>query len=143
MDAGVRFTKLPERLLTWNDHPERLSRTHDNYSVDAFSTTKVNWLAQWMLRKYGNTRPVIIAGTSALCRSRVALLEAEGVTVQAFTDVDARTVPGYTFIPHNALPPPGAAFIVSFISQRGTGERIAAFLQTRGLVEGEDFILAA
>jgi len=39
-------------------------------------------------------------------------------------------VPGYEFIPHNELPGPGKAFIVSFISQRG-------------LVEGEDFILAA
>jgi hypothetical protein len=52
-------------------------------------------------------------------------------------------VPGYAFIPHGALPPAGEAFIVSFISQRGTGDRIAAFLSSRGLVEGVDFILAA
>ncbi|MBS1499724.1 MAG: glycosyltransferase family 2 protein, partial [Bacteroidetes bacterium] len=52
-------------------------------------------------------------------------------------------VPGYPFVPHDELPGPGQAFIVSFISQRGTGDRIAAYLVSRGLVEGEDFILAA
>jgi len=73
----------------------------------------------------------------------VALLEAEGVIVSAYTDVRKREVAGYAFLPHDALPPAGAAFIVSFISQRGTGDRIAAFLSSRGLVEGIDFILAA
>jgi glycosyltransferase involved in cell wall biosynthesis len=142
MDAGVRFAKLPAELLTWNDHAHRLSRTHSNYSVDAFFSTKVKWLARWMKRKL-NGRPVIIAGTSALCRNRAAMLEAEGIVIGAFTDVRPREVPGYTFIPHDQLPPAGEAFIVSFISQRGTGDRIAEFLASRGLVEGADFVLAA
>ena len=142
MDAGVRFAKLPEELLTWHDHPHRLSRTHENYSVDAFFRTKAKWIARWLARTL-NGRPVIIAGTSGLCQARVALLEAEGVPVSAYTDVRHREVPGYAFIPHDALPPAGEAFIISFISQRGTGDRIAEFLCTRGLVEGVDFILAA
>jgi glycosyltransferase involved in cell wall biosynthesis len=142
MDAGVRFAKLPEELLTWHDHPHRLSRTHTNYSIDAFFHTKAKWLARWMQRTL-NDRPVIIAGTSGLCQARASLLETEGITVTAFTDVKPREVPGYTFIPHDDLPPAGEAFIVSFISQRGTGDRIAEFLASRGLVEGVDFILAA
>lgn len=142
MDAGVRFAKLPEELLTWNDHPLRLSRTHPHYSVDAFFSTKTKWLARWMKRKL-NGRPVIIAGTSNPCRDRAAKLKAEGIAIAAFTDVKPREVPGHAFIPHDRLPPPGEAFIVSFISQRGTGDRIAGFLSSRGLVEGVDFILAA
>ena len=140
--AGVRFSKLPEELLTWNDHARRLSRTHPNYSLDAFFATKAKWLARWMKRTL-NGRSVIIAGTSALCRDRAAKLEAEGIVVNAFTDVKRREMPGYKFIPHDQLPPAGEAFIVSFISQRGTGDRIAEFLSSRGLVEGDDFILAA
>ena len=142
MDAGVRFAKLTEELLTWNDHAHRLSRTHANYSVDAFFSTKAKWLARWMERVLSG-RPVIVAGTSNLCRDRAAKLEAEGVTIHAFTDVRPREVPGYAFIPHNELPGPGEAFIISFISQRGTGDRIAEYLSSRGLVEGDDFILAA
>ncbi len=142
MDAGVRFAKLPEELLTWNDHAQRLSRTHANYSVDAFFTTKAKWLAKWLIRKL-NGRPVIIAGTSGMCQERARLLETEGIAIHAFTDVKPRVVPGYAFIPHNELPTSGEAFIISFISQRGTGDRIAEFLISRGLVEGEDFVLAA
>lgn len=142
MDDGVRFAKLPEELLIWNDHAQRLSRTHANYSVDAFFSTKAKWLAKWLHRKLKG-RPVIIAGTSNICRERARLLEAEGIAISAFTDVKPREVPGYAFIPHHALPPSGEAFIVSFISQRGTGDRIAEFLASRGLVEGEDFVLAA
>lgn len=152
MHEGVRFAKLPEELLTWHDHPKRLSRTHANYSVDAFFTTKAKWIAAWYKRKYstpsgspggGEKRPIIIAGTSGLCRERAAKLEAQGMRIHAFTDVKKREVPGYMFIPHNELPPSGKALIISFISQRGTGDRIAEFLSSRGLVESEDFILAA
>ena len=150
MHHGVRFAKLPEELVTWADHADRLSRTHPNYSVDAFFNTKAKWMAKWLALSgsppHGGgekSRPVIIAGTSGLCRARAALLEAEGVRVSAFTDVKRRVVPGYAFIPHDELPSSGEAFIISFISQRGTGDRIAAYLASRGLVEGEDFILAA
>lgn len=143
MHHGVRFAKLTEELLTWTDHPQRLSRTHPNYSVDAFFTTKAKWVAAWYRRKYTDERPIIIAGTSGLCRDRAAKLEAEGLRIHAFTDVKKRKVPGYAFIPHDELPSAGKALIISFISQRGTGDRIAAFLSSRGLVEGEDFILAA
>ena len=143
MHHGVRFAKLPEELLTWHDHAQRLSRTHPNYSVDAFFTTKAKWIAAWYERKYPEGRPVIIAGTSNLCRDRARKLEAQGMRIEAFTDVRKREVPGYRFIPHNELPGPGMALAISFISQRGTGDRIAEFLASRGLVEGEDFILAA
>ena len=142
MNRGVRFAKLPDELLTWSDHPQRLSRTHANYSVDAFFSTKARWLAAWLERRL-NDRSVIIAGTSGLCRDRAAKLEAAGVTIHAFTDVKPRDIPGYAFIPHDALPPAGEALIISFISQRGTGDRIATFLSSRGLREGVDFILAA
>lgn len=143
MHHGVRFAKLPEELLTWHDHAGRLSRTHPNYSVDAFFKTKAEWLAAWIKRRFPSQHPVIIAGTSGLCRSRARLLKAAGIPVHAFTDVKPRVVPGYDFIPHDRLPARGEALIVSFISQRGTGDRIASYFTSLGLVEGADFILAA
>ena len=63
--------------------------------------------------------------------------------ITAFTDVKKREVSGYSFIPHDELPGPGEALVISFISQRGTGDRIAAYLASRGLVEGRDLVLAA
>ena len=120
-----------------------MSRTHGNYSVDAFFTTKATWIAAWYRRKFPDGRPIIIAGTSGLCRDRAAKLEAEGLRIAAFTDVKKRVVPGYAFIAHNELPASGESLIISFISQRGTGDRIATYLVSRRLLEGEDFILAA
>lgn len=143
MHHGVGFAKLPEELLTWHDHAQRLSRTHPNYSVDAFFSTKAKWIAAWYTRKYTDRRPIIIAGTSGLCRDRAAKLDAHGLRIAAFTDVKRRIIPGHAFIPHDALPGPGQALIISFISQRGTGDRIADYLRSRGLTEGTDFILAA
>ena len=46
-------------------------------------------------------------------------------------------------LPHRGLPAPGKAFIVSFIGQRGAGDRIATFMRERGLLEGRDLLLAA
>ncbi len=143
MHRSVRFAKLPKELLTWTDHAQRLSRTHSNYSVDAFFHTKAKWIAAWYARKFPDGRPVIIAGTSRLCRDRARTLETQGMRVHGFTDVKRREVPGYAFIPHDELPTSGEALIISFISQRGTGDRIAEYLRSRGLLEGEDFILAA
>jgi len=142
MDAGVRFAKLPETFVQWNDHPHRLSRTHANYSVGAFYTSKMQWLARWLHRELPG-KSLIVAGTSALCVGRAKQLEAEGVVIMGFTDVKRRELKGYRFIPHLELPTAGGSFVVSFISQRGTGRRIAEFLSSRGLTEGEDFILAA
>lgn len=143
MHHGVRVAKLPEELLIWSDRIDRLSRTHVNYSADAFFSTKAKWIAAWYNKKFPQGRHVIIAGTSSLCRDRAHMLEAEGMQIEGFTDVRKREVPGYRFIPHDELPGPGEALVISFISQRGTGDRIAEFLTLRGLVEGEDFILAA
>jgi glycosyltransferase involved in cell wall biosynthesis len=143
MHNGVGFAKLPEELLTWNDNADRLSRTHANYSTEAFFVTKVEWLAAWIERKFPADHPVIVAGTSGLCRERARLLEGQGITLSAFTDVKPRKVPGHAFIAHDRLPKRGDALIVSFISQRGTGDRIADYFRSLGLVEGEDFVLGA
>ncbi|MCB0791179.1 MAG: glycosyltransferase [Flavobacteriales bacterium] len=143
MDAGVRFAKLPEVLVEWRDHAARLSRTHPHYTTEAFFALKAKWIARWLDRKYHGQRPVIIAGTSGLCVARARLLEQFGVRIHAFTDVRTREVEGYRFIPAIDLPGHGKAVIVSMISQRGTGDRIAEFLTARGLVEGRDLLLAA
>lgn len=142
MDQGVRFAKLPQALVTWNDHGARASRTHPHYSPAAFWQVKAKWFLAWYLRKYGVARPVIIAGTSTENRQRAEQLAAAGLPVIGFTDVRPRVLVGQRFIPHDALPPPQEVFVLSLVGQQGTGERINAFLTARGGVEGEDHLLA-
>ncbi|MFP4367745.1 MAG: hypothetical protein ACLFQA_11685, partial [Bacteroidales bacterium] len=50
-EKGVRFYKIPEPLVQWNDHSERLTRTHTNYSSDSFMHIRYEYLARW-LRKH-------------------------------------------------------------------------------------------
>lgn len=143
MDQGVQMAKLPEPLLTWNDHPERLSRTHPNYQTELFYEMKTYYLSEFIRHQVSPTKRIVIAGAGKLPRSRAELLAGHGIELYGFTDVKTRQIPDTRFVPINMLTHPNAWFIVSFISKRGVGEEIRALLLSRGFVEGRDFILAA
>ena len=141
--SGMRCAKLPDVLYTWQDGLHRLSRSHPDYSPTAFDAVRFKWLSAYLKDEHGN-EPVIILGTSKLCRDRANQLEALGIRVEAFSDVSGKSVEGYDFIrPDDLGDYRGEAFIVSMISQRGAGDRISAFLKDCGLVEGTDFLLCA
>ena len=139
--AGVRFAKLPEVLFTWNDSLGRLSRSHSNFSSESFDRCKADWMARFMTEKHQG-RGVVALGTSSLCRKRASALHQRGVDINAFSDVSGRRVEGFAFIEPEELCA-GEDLIVSFISQRGTGDRIQSFLESKALVEGTDFLIGA
>jgi glycosyltransferase involved in cell wall biosynthesis len=143
MSQGVTIAKLPEHLLTWTDHPERLSRTHPNYHKEAFYEIKCRYLAQFIHSHVNPNKRIVIAGAGKLPRARAELLANEGIKLYGFTDVKVRQLPDSQFVPINMLTHPRAWFIVSFISKRGVGDAIRELLKSRGFVEGRDFILAA
>lgn len=143
MDAGVAIAKLPEHLLTWTDHPARLSRTHSNYRTEAFYQVKCHYLARFIRREVAPEKRILICGAGKLPRLRAALLEGEGIPVYGFTDVKSRQIPGSRFIPIRKLENPSPWFLVNFISKRGVNTEIRKFLQSKGFREGMDFILAA
>ena len=72
--CGVRFAKLPEELLTWHDHAGR-SAARIRTTARTPSSPPRPVVGQWLKRTL-NGRPVIVAGTSTLCRDRAAKLEA-------------------------------------------------------------------
>jgi len=138
---GMRCGKLDTVLYTWQDSLSRLSRSHPHYSTEAFDAIKFKWLAAWLKREQPN-RSVIILGTSKLCQARVAQLQGHGIAITAYSDVSGKPVPGFDFIEPDTLHAENG-FLVSMISQRNAGDRIAAFLTGQGLVEGKDFLLCA
>lgn len=142
MDRGVRFYKIPEPLLTWNDHPGRLSRNHDNYSREAFYTVKCRYLARWILRELPPDKKIIVCGSSKIGRKRAQLLTELGVEIYGFTDVKTRPNRQVRFLPIDALKEPGPWFLVNFISKRGVGPAIREHFTPLGFAEGRDFILA-
>lgn len=143
MDRQIRFYKLPEPLLVWTDHESRLSRTHDNYSREAFYRIKCEYLARWIRRNVPAEKKIIVCGSSRIGRKRAALLEELGVDIHGFTDVKKRPNRQVRFYRTSELTEPAPWFLVNFIARRGVGQAIREHFMALGFREGIDFILAA
>jgi glycosyltransferase involved in cell wall biosynthesis len=148
LDAGVKMAKLSDELLCWNDSPTRLSRADARYNPEAFFRVKAEWIAREVKRKVG-ARRVLIWGAGRPTRKRAAHLEAYGVRIAGYVDVDAKKTTaaiGGTGLPvlgYETLPPPAEAFVLVYVSSRGAREFIRTDLCARGFVEGRDFLMCA
>lgn len=143
LEAGVRFGKVDEELLTWNDPPQRLSRTDGRYSVDAFYAMKSLYLRHW-LHQHAAGREIWLWGAGRVTRRRFDSLSE---LVTGFIDVDeakrGHHRDGRAVRLADDLPERARSFIVAGVGTRGAREAIAAHLQVRGWEEGRDFLLAA
>jgi glycosyltransferase involved in cell wall biosynthesis len=142
MAQGVAFCKLPQALLTWRDHPARLSRTHAHYRREAFFEVKCRYLAQWIHAHVPPDKKIVICGSGRTSRRRGALLASLGVPVYAYTDVKPRALRERRFIPLQELRQPSPWFLVNMITKRGVGDAIQAHFSKLGFQEERDFILA-
>lgn len=145
LEAGVRMAKAQEVLLTWHDPPGRLSRTHPRYDVEAFYRLKAGYLARWLAAHNPHHPAITVWGSGKTSRRRAALLEAHGVRIRGYIDVDpARRVSGSLPITHYLdVTDPRRGFIVAYVSRRDAHEVIRGQLLAHGFVEGRDFIFAA
>lgn len=150
MDAGVAFGKVPRVLLRWHDPPGRLSRCDARYAPEAFFRLKAEWIARWIrARPALAARPLLVWGAGRPTRLRAAALTAHGLRLAGYVDVDpAKVTPalggsGPPVLAPSALPPPGQAFVLAYVSSPGARDLIAADLAGRGWTEGGDFLLCA
>jgi glycosyltransferase involved in cell wall biosynthesis len=141
--AGVQFARVPQTLLFWRDHPERATRTMDEYALNAFRNCKCHHLRHGFLHA---CRDVVIAGAGLEARAWQRLLVASDVSVSTWLDVDPRKIGR---ILHNApvLSPEelhldGRKMIVA-IGVRGAREQFRTVAQRRGWQEGIDFVCVA
>lgn len=147
LDAGVRMAKVDAELMVWNDPPERLSRTHPRYRVEAFYRLKSDYLARWLARHNPLHPEVHILGSGRTTRKRADMLLEHGIRFAAYYDVDPRkighVVGGVEVRSRDAVPPPGRAFCLPYVASRGAREDIAQFLHQRGHVLGRDYLPVA
>ncbi len=140
------MVKLPEVLLTWHDSPQRASRVDPRYDVEAFFAVKAVYLARELARSDGG-RSVWIAGAGRPTRRRAALLEAHGVAIAGYVDIDPRKigqrVAGRPVLAPEELPPRTEAVVLSYVANRGAREKVRAMLSGQGRCEGRDFWLCA
>lgn len=147
LEAGVRMAKVPEPLLVWTDLPGRLSRTHDNYAVEAFYAIKATYLATWLARHNPRHPELIVWGAGKTSRRRSVHLEAHGCRIVGYVDIDpkrrGKTVRGMPIVLPDDFSGPDFGFIVSYVGKRGARELIRGWLAERGYVEGTHFIMGA
>lgn len=141
--TGVRFARLPQPLLFWRDHPERATRTMDEYATDAFRSCKCHHLLRGFLHSCSD---VVIAGAGQEARAWQRLLTAADVTVSGWLDVDPRKIGR---ILHNApvispdqLRLDGRKMLVA-IGVRGAREQFRKLAEKSGWQEGVDFVCVA
>lgn len=141
--AGVHFSRLTQPLLFWRDHPERATRTMNEYATDAFRSCKCNYLIRSFLHSCSD---VVIAGAGQEARAWQRLLTAAGVSVSSWLDVDPRKIGR---ILHNApvispdqLRLDGRKMLVA-IGVRGAREQFRTLAEKSGWHEGMDFVCVA
>lgn len=140
MDKGVKMEKLNVPVLQWNDHSQRLSRLHPDYSAEAFDKVRYSYLAKW-LRSHSSSLPLYVWGGGKLARRKMKLLEEQGIQIKGLIDVKHLNT-SLPFIHYTELPAPGNIFIVSMVSNRGRYAEIRDYLTARGYIIERDFVLA-
>lgn len=145
LEAGVRFEKIPEKLLTWNDPANRLSRQDSHYSVENFYRIKSRYLARWLAANNPRHPHITVIGAGRITRRRVDFLKEHNVVVDAWADIDPRkigkTYDGAPVIHHDGIP--AGCFVVPYVGKHDAADYIRAMLEARGLVRGRNFIEAA
>ena len=145
LEAGVRMAKVPRVLLRWHDLPARLSRADPRYDEESFYRLKAEYLARWLRANIALGREFLVWGAGRATRKRVKLLEAHGITVNAYVDLDPNKH-GRSRAGHLVLAPEqihDGAFHLGYVAKRGAREFCRNFLEQRGCVEGRDFLFAA
>lgn len=146
--AGARFAKLPETLLEWREHADRLTRRDRRYSLENFLRLKACYLLQGPLKE---RKAVILWGAGMVGRRLSKHLRRGGAPLVGFIDIDARKIGGTRGgLPIRApqelpawwqqLPNP---VLLAAVGARGARQLIRTRLNAFGLQEGQDWWGAA
>jgi glycosyltransferase involved in cell wall biosynthesis len=146
--AGAIFAKVPEVLLYWRDHPERVTRTESRYSVANFLRAKAYYLARGPL---SGRDAVILWGAGMMGRRLGKYLQQEKVPLVLYVDVDSKKIGGTRrgclVVEPNELPRWWRKYknpaILAAVGARKARSLIRKRLQDFGYIEGQDWWAAA
>jgi glycosyltransferase involved in cell wall biosynthesis len=137
---GARFARLPETLFFWRDHPERATRTMEEYSATSFRNCKLDNLKNGFLQ---GVNTVVIAGAGLEGRAWQRMLAVHGIAVSAWIDVDPRKI-GKNLHGAEVLSTASIAAvqdrIIVAIGVRGARDQFREMVTPFRLQEGIDFV---
>jgi len=140
LNEGVKIHKLPETVLKWYDSDTRLTRTQNIYSDNAFYRIKTKYLAEWLKINNPFHPNVAIWGASRISRRRAKLLEQYGIIIYCYIDTKKGRQLDHKVIYYKNIPPPQEIFVLSYIKQMDNREQIRKFLNSKGYLEGENYL---
>jgi hypothetical protein len=138
---GATFGKIPQVLLQWRDHPDRLTRRDPRYSLENFLRAKAHYLLRGPLK---DCRAVFVWGAGMTGHRLSKHLLRQGASVVAFVDPDpakiGSTRRGCPILAPADLPAwlaryPNPVVLVA-VRARGARSFIRSQLDSLGLVEG-------
>jgi glycosyltransferase involved in cell wall biosynthesis len=143
-EAGGRFRNVDALVHRWRDHPGRLTRTHEAFTLDAFRRCRVHFLRRTLLAE---GRAGVVWGAGPTGKAFARELIAAGTAVAAFVEVDPRKVGkqihGVPVVSvESAGDFPGSLALGAVSGAEGRA-RLRALAAELGLVEGEDFVAVA
>ena len=138
--AGAQFARLPRTLLYWRDRPQRLTRTAENCSLDAFRRCKAHFLRRGYLKQHPQVR---IWGAGMEGKLWRKVLQAEGIGVAAWIDIDPKKI-GQRIHQAQVVAPEEilqrSEPILVCVGTRGARKLIRAFCHNQGMIEGRDYL---
>lgn len=144
LGKGHQLAVLPKRLIGWRDHPDRLSRTSETYSLDQFTRCKAAHLAADFLK--GQPHYVLWGYGQTGKNLRKALLEC-GHSPSQIVELHPRRIGqfihGAPVIHPDQLRCPGEPPLIVSVSGPTARNQIREALALKGFKETRDFICAA
>lgn len=141
--AGHAMAKVAQVLLHWRESTGRLTRTDARYSRDAFARLRSDYLARDPRLHSG--RPLVICGAGRRTRQRAQLLLEHGFRPVAWIDIDPRkignSVQGVPVHAPQWLDQEDKPFVLSYVTNHGARDIIAAQLQGMGYLRGRDYLM--
>jgi len=155
LSLGARMAKVEAPVLVWNDPPQRLSRTQEEYSVEAFARVKAGYLWDWLRERNPRHPRVWVWGAGRVSRKRLDPLLALGLEIESYVDIDPRKVGqrvhGVPVLGRDSVPmrpmdaaaesaaadtPADTPFLLVNVASRGAREEILEWLAGRGYQPG-------
>lgn len=139
---GARMAKVQAEVIVWNDPPTRISRTRDEYSLEAFARIKAGYLRSWLEERNPRHPKVWVWGAGRVSRKRLDPLLGLGLVIENFVDIDPRKVGqrvhGIPVLPREAVPPhaPDGPFLLVNVASRGARQEIMQWLTGLGYQPG-------
>jgi len=140
---GRRMAKLSDVLLDWRDSGGRLTRTDNRYSREAFDRIRAEYLARDP--RLQHSRPLAFWGAGRNTRKRVANLQEYGFRPSVWIDIDPKKIgniiDGVRVVEPAWLVREEKPFVLSYVSNHGARDLIAAELQAMDYHEGHDYLM--